>query len=438
MRFRVRPAPRLSGSTHVPGDKSISHRAALLGALADGTTEIHGYLEAEDCLRTITAVQALGAEVTRKAPGHYRINGAGRHGLREATDVVDCGNSGTSARLLVGVLAGQPFWTMLTGDESLRTRPMARVAEPLRRMGAAVVGRAGGSKLPLAVKGTRPLRAITHDSPVASAQVKSAVLLAGLYADGPVSVNEPAPSRDHSERMLRQFGVQLVTDERSVTLTPGDLHASTIWVPGDISSTAFLLVAAALLGDPGVTIQGVGVNPTRTGVLDVLEAMSARLKIDRTPDTDAAEPAADIRASASELKATSIGGALIPRLIDEIPVLAVAAACARGATTIGDAAELRVKESDRIAALGRELGKMGIEVRERPDGMTIKGPQRFHGARVTSGGDHRIAMALAVAGLVADGETVIEDVGCVATSFPQFAAILNALAGSSAVAVEDS
>jgi 3-phosphoshikimate 1-carboxyvinyltransferase len=438
MRFRVRPAPRLSGSTHVPGDKSISHRAALLGALADGTTEIHGYLEAEDCLRTITAVQALGAEVTRKAPGHYRINGAGRHGLREATDVVDCGNSGTSARLLVGVLAGQPFWTMLTGDESLRTRPMARVAEPLRRMGAAVVGRAGGSKLPLAVKGTRPLRAITHDSPVASAQVKSAVLLAGLYADGPVSVNEPAPSRDHSERMLRQFGAQLVTGERSVTLMPSDLHASTVWVPGDISSTAFLLVAAALLGDPGVTIQGVGVNPTRTGVLDVLEAMSARLKIDRTPDTDAAEPAADIRASVSELRATSIGGALIPRLIDEIPVLAVAAACARGATTIGDAAELRVKESDRIAALGRELGKMGIEVRERPDGMTIKGPQRFHGARVTSGGDHRIAMALAVAGLVADGETVIEDVGCVATSFPQFAATLNALAGSGAVAVEDS
>jgi 3-phosphoshikimate 1-carboxyvinyltransferase len=438
MRFRVRPVPRLAGSAHVPGDKSISHRAALLGALAAGVTEIHGYLEAEDCLRTITAVQALGAEVTRKAPGEYRITGAGRHGLREADDVVDCGNSGTSARLLVGVLAGQPFWTMLTGDESLRTRPMARVAEPLRRMGAAVVGRAGGSKLPLAVKGTRPLRAITHDSPVASAQVKSAVLLAGLYADGPVSVSEPAPSRDHSERMLRQFGAHLVTDERSVTLTPGDLHASTVRVPGDISSTAFLLVAAALLGDPAVTIQGVGVNPTRTGVLEVLRAMSAHLRVDPTSAADAAEPAADLVASASELKATSIGGALIPRLIDEIPVLAVAAARARGTTTVGDAAELRVKESDRIAALGRELGKMGIAVRERPDGMTIDGPQRFHGARVTSGGDHRIAMALAIAGLVADGETVVDDVGCVATSFPQFAAILNALAGSSAVLVEDS
>jgi len=437
VKFRVRPVPRLSGSADVPGDKSVSHRAALLGALADGATEIHGYLEAEDCLRTITAVQAMGAVVTRKGPGHYRIDGAGRHGLREPGDVIDCGNAGTAARLLLGVLAGQPFWVMLTGDESLRGRPMGRIAEPLRRMGAAIVGRSGGSKLPLAVKGTRPLRAITHDSPVASAQVKSAVLLAGLYADGPVSVTEPAPSRDHSERMLRQFGAQLVTGERSVTLTPGDLHGTTVSVPGDISSAAFLLVAATMIGDPGVTIHRVGVNPTRTGVLDVLEAMSARLRIEPAPTIDEAEPAADLRASASELKATSIGGALIPRLIDEIPVLAVAAACARGVTTIRDAAELRVKESDRIAALARELDKMGVAVQERPDGMTIAGPQRFRGARVTSGGDHRVAMALAIAGLVAEGETVIEDTACVATSFPQFAATLNALAGTPVVLVED-
>jgi len=437
VKFRVRPVPRLSGSADVPGDKSVSHRAALLGALADGATEIHGYLEAEDCLRTITAVQAMGAVVTRKGPGHYRIDGAGRHGLREPGDVIDCGNAGTAARLLLGVLAGQPFWVMLTGDESLRGRPMGRIAEPLRRMGAAIVGRSGGSKLPLAVKGTRPLRAITHDSPVASAQVKSAVLLAGLYADGPVSVTEPAPSRDHSERMLRQFGAQLVTGERSVTLTPGDLHGTTVSVPGDISSAAFLLVAATMIGDPGVTIHRVGVNPTRTGVLDVLEAMSARLRIEPAPTIDEAEPAADLRASASELKATSIGGALIPRLIDEIPVLAVAAACARGVTTIRDAAELRVKESDRIAALARELDKMGVAVQERPDGMTIAGPQRFRGARVTSGGDHRVAMALAIAGLVAEGETLIEDTACVATSFPQFAATLNALAGTPVVLVED-
>jgi 3-phosphoshikimate 1-carboxyvinyltransferase len=437
VKFRVRPVPRLAGSAEVPGDKSVSHRAALLGALADGATEIHGYLEAEDCLRTITAVQAMGAAVTRKGPGHYRIDGASRHGLREPGDVIDCGNSGTAARLLLGVLAGQPFWVMLTGDESLRGRPMGRVAEPLRRMGAAIVGRSGGSKLPLAVKGTRPLRAITHDSPVASAQVKSAVLLAGLYADGPVSVTEPAPSRDHSERMLRQFGAQLVTSARSVTLTPGDLRGTTVSVPGDISSAAFLLVAATMIGDPGVTIHRVGVNPTRTGVLDVLEAMSARLRIEPAPTVDEAEPAADLRASASELKATSIGGALIPRLIDEIPVLAVAAACARGVTRIGDAAELRVKESDRIAALARELDKMGVGVQERPDGMIIAGPQRFRGACVTSGGDHRVAMALAIAGLVAEGETVIEDTACVATSFPQFAATLNALAGTPVVLVED-
>ncbi|PYN74069.1 MAG: 3-phosphoshikimate 1-carboxyvinyltransferase [Candidatus Rokuibacteriota bacterium] len=437
MRFRVRPVRRLAGSADVPGDKSVSHRAALLGAIADGATEIHGYLEAEDCLRTITAVQALGAAVTRKGPGHYRIEGAGRHGLHEPTDVIDCGNSGTAVRLLLGVLAGQPFWTMLTGDESLRRRPMARVGEPLRRMGAAVVGRSGGSKLPLAVKGTRPLRAITHDSPVASAQVKSAVLLAGLYADGPVSVSEPAPSRDHSERMLRQFGARLLTDERSVTLTPGDLRGTTVSVPGDISSAAFLLVAAALAGDPGVTIHRVGVNPTRTGVLDVLEAMGARLEREPAPSADEGEPAAALTASASELRATSIEGALIPRLIDEIPVLAVAAACAHGVTTIGDAAELRVKESDRIAALARELDKMGVVVQERPDGMSIAGPQRFRGARVTSGGDHRVAMALAVAGLVAEGETVIDDTACVGTSFPQFAATLNALAGTTAVVVED-
>jgi 3-phosphoshikimate 1-carboxyvinyltransferase len=237
--------------------------------------------------------------------------------------------------------------------------------------------------------------------------------------------------------MLRQFGVRLVTDDRSVTLTPGDLRASAVRVPGDISSAAFLLVAASLIGDPGVTIRRVGVNPTRTGVLDVLQAMSANLRIDPVPVAGEAEPAADIAMSASELKGTSIGGALIPRLIDEIPVLAIAAARARGVTTIGDAAELRVKESDRIAALSRELAKMGVAVRERPDGLTIEGPQRFRGARVTSGGDHRVAMALAVAGLVADGETVIEDTACVATSFPQFAAMLNALAGTDAVTVED-
>ena len=334
MRFRVRPVARLTGTADVPGDKSISHRAALLGALAEGPTEIHGYLEAEDCLRTIAAVQALGADVTRKGPGHYRIGGAGLQGLQEPGDVIDCGNSGTTARLLLGVLAGQSFWTILTGDESLRRRPMGRVTGPLGRMGATVVGRAEATQLPLGVRGTRPLRAISHVSPVASAQVKSAVLLAGLYADGPVSVTEPAPSRDHSERMLRQFGARVTTDGRTVTVTPGDLRGTTVHVPGDISSATFLLVAAALVADARVTVSGAGVNPTRTGALDALRAMGARLVVEAGPSAGDGEPTARIVAATAALAAPRIDGALVPRLIDEIPALAVAAAVARGRATI--------------------------------------------------------------------------------------------------------
>ena len=434
MRFRVHPVNRLRGTAEVPGDKSISHRAALLGALAEGVTEIHGCLEAEDCLRTLAAVGALGADVTRKGPGHYRVAGAGRHGLHESDDVIDCGNSGTTARLLLGVLAGQPFCTLLTGDASLRRRPMARVTEPLGRMGATIVGRAQATRLPLAVQGARPLRAIAHTSPVASAQVKSAVLLAGLYADGPVSVHEPAPSRDHSERMLRRFGARLRAEGTAVRLEPGDLHGTTVHVPGDISSAAFLLVAAAIVRDAEVSVTRVGVNPTRTGILTVLEAMGARVEVARAEED--IEPTANLTLGAAELRAVRVGGPLVPRLIDEVPALAVAAVVARGVTTIGDAGELRVKESDRIATLAREFGKMGVRVEERADGMVIEGPQPFRGARVASGGDHRMAMALVVAGLVADGETVVEDTACVATSFPQFVETLNGLAGGPAVTVE--
>ncbi len=434
MRFRVHPVNRLRGTAEVPGDKSISHRAALLGALAEGVTEIHGCLEAEDCLRTLAAVGALGADVTRKGPGHYRVAGAGRHGLHESDDVIDCGNSGTTARLLLGVLAGQPFCTLLTGDASLRRRPMARVTEPLGRMGATIVGRAQATRLPLAVQGARPLRAIAHTSPVASAQVKSAVLLAGLYADGPVSVHEPAPSRDHSERMLRRFGARLRAEGTAVRLEPGDLYGTTVHVPGDISSAAFLLVAAAIVRDAEVSVTRVGVNPTRTGILTVLEAMGARVEVVEAGED--AEPLASLTLGGAELRAARVGGPLVPRLIDELPALAVAAVVARGATTVSDAAELRVKESDRIATLAREFGKMGVRVEERPDGMVIEGPQRFRGARVASGGDHRMAMALVVAGLVAEGETVVEDTECVRTSFPGFVETLNALAGGPAVTVE--
>lgn len=434
MNFRVRPVRRLRGAAEVPGDKSVSHRAALLGAVAEGPTEVRGFLEAEDCLRTVAAVRALGVEVARKGPGHYRIAGGGLAGLAEPADVVDCGNSGTTARLLAGLLAGQPFWTVLSGDASLRGRPMGRVAEPLRAMGATVVGRAEGTRLPLAIRGRRPPRAIAWTSPVASAQVKSAILLAGLGADGPVSVTEPAPSRDHSERMLRRFGARVTGDGRTVTLEPGPLRGSVVEVPGDLSSAAFLLVAALVVPEARVTLHRVGVNPTRTGLLDALAAMGA--PVERTAEADEGEPTASLTVASAALTGTVVGGAMIPRLIDEVPALAVAALGARGVTEVRDAAELRVKESDRIAALARELGKLGAEVQERPDGLVIRGPQRLRGARVSSGGDHRMAMALAVAALGAEGETVVEDVACVATSFPGFAATVNALAGTEAVVEE--
>ena len=436
MNITVTPTVRLAGTLEVPGDKSISHRAALFGALAEGRTEITGFLEGEDCQNTLKAVRALGADVTRKGPGHYLVDGAGLMGLAEPDDVINCGNSGTSARLLLGVLAGQPFWSMLTGDDSLRRRPMGRVAEPLRRMGATVVGRDGGARLPLAVCGTRPLKALHYSSPVASAQVKTALLLAGLWADGPVTVDEPALSRDHTERMLASFGARLAASPGRVSITPGGrLIGQPVAVPGDISSAAFFLVAAATLPETSLTLKNIGVNPTRTGVLDVLSGMGARIRRESGGMTGAAEPAADLSVSAAGLKGIEIGGELIPRLIDEIPVLAVAACLAQGVTRIRDAAELRVKESDRIAAIAVQLGRMGADISERPDGLEIRGGRRLRGALVQSGGDHRMAMALIVAGLGAEGTTVIEDTACIATSFPGFLPALNGLAGG-ACAVE--
>lgn len=426
MRVIVTPPRRLAGTVQVPGDKSVSHRAGLLGALATGPTEITGFLESEDCLNTLRALQALGVEVTRKGPGEYRIGGAGLGGLQEPDNVLDCGNSGTSARLLLGVLAGQPFWSVLTGDDSLRRRPMGRVAEPLRQMGASVVGRGEGSRLPLAIRGARPLKGLRYRSPVPSAQVKSAILLAGLFADGEVSVEEPAPSRDHTERMLRGFGCRVRVDGRSVTVTPGgDLRGHSIRVPGDISSAAFFLVAGAIVPGSAVTVSGVGVNPTRTGLLDVLGEMGAELGISDRQGDD--EPGATLTARASRLRGARLGGALIPRLIDELPILAVAAAAAEGVTEVLDAAELRVKESDRIATLGAELTKLGVRVEERADGFRIRGGAPLRGAVVRSWGDHRIAMALIVAGLVAEGQTVVEDTQCIATSYPEFLTTLNAL-----------
>jgi 3-phosphoshikimate 1-carboxyvinyltransferase len=436
---RVRPVRRLAGTITVPGDKSVSHRAALLGALADGPTEVQGFLEGEDCLATLRAVTALGAEVARKGPGHFVIQGVGLDGLTEPEDVVDCGNAGTMARLLVGVLAGQPFVTVLTGDESLRRRPMDRVMEPLTRMGARVLGRKGGARLPLAVAGKRPLEPIRHVSPVASAQVKSAILLAGLSASGPVTVVEPTRSRDHTERMLAAFGGDVHVEGARVTVIPGRrLTGRLCRVPGDISSAAFFLVAGTLAPEGAVTVRHVGVNPTRTGLLDVLEAMGARIEA-TSRDSDG-EPVADLHVVPGPLRGTEVGGTLVPRGIDEMPILAVAAACAEGPTLVRDAAELRVKESDRIRSLASELGKMGVSIEERPDGFRVlgraaRGGTPFRGARVSSWGDHRLAMALVVAGLFADGPTVVEGIDCIATSYPDFVATCHALAGGDALEV---
>jgi len=435
-RIRVRAPKRLAGAVEVPGDKSISHRAALLGAIASGRTEITGFLEGEDCLRTLKALAKLGAVVTRKGPGHYLVDGARLGGLHEADDVIDCGNSGTMARLLLGVLAGQPFWTFLTGDASMRSRPMKRVTEPLASMGATFIGRQDAGRLPLGVRGARPLRALSYVSPVASAQVKTALLLAGLWADGPVSVTEPTRSRDHTERMLAGFGARLSVDDRTVTLTPGaELQGQGIAVPADISSAAFLLVAGTIAPGAEITVSGVGVNETRAGLLDALESMGA--PVGRSGALLAAgEPVADLTVRSATLRGTVIGGAMIPRLIDEVPVLAVAACVAEGRTRITDAAELRVKESDRIRSIATELAKLGARVTERPDGLDIEGGARLHGARVRSGGDHRMAMALIVAGLVADGETVVEDTECIATSYPGFLETVNTLAGDRCLAEE--
>jgi 3-phosphoshikimate 1-carboxyvinyltransferase len=435
MRLRVRGRRALGGVITVPGDKSISHRAALLAAVAEGPTEVTGYLEAEDCLATIRILEALGVEITRKAAGQYRIAGAGLDGLQEPDQVLDCGNSGTTARLLLGLLAGQPFWAMLTGDDSLRRRPMGRVATPLREMGATVVGRSDGGRLPLAVRGARPLDPIVHRTPVASAQVKSAILLAGLWARSAVTVEEPAQSRDHTERMLAQFGVTVRADGHRVTVEPAQrLRATSLQVPGDLSSAAFFLVGGAVIPDSRLRIEGVSLNPTRTGILDALLAMGARLTREEGPGQG--EPAGAVGVEAGALRSTTVGGVLVPRLIDEIPALAVAAARASGVTEIRDAADLRVKESDRIAALATELGRLGVRVDERADGLVIHGGARLEGARVDSHGDHRIAMALVIAGLAAAGETVVEDTACIGTSFPEFVSTVNRLAGGDAVRVE--
>jgi 3-phosphoshikimate 1-carboxyvinyltransferase len=421
----VKPGGALQGRIEVPGDKSITHRAILLGGLARGETLIRGYLPADDCLRTVAAMRALGRAIdTVESDDRPALRiAAGTGVLREAEDVIDCGNSGTGLRLLTGLVAGLPMCTVLTGDASLRRRPMARVVEPLRAMGALIVGREDGRLAPLAVMGRR-LKAGDFRLPVASAQVKSAILLAGLGAEGRTAVHEPSASRDHTERMLRVFGVPVAVDGGAVSVTgPVSLTGTTVDVPGDISSAAFLIAAALLVPGSELEIGRVGVNPTRTGFLDALKSMGASVTVTGVREVSG-EPAASVTARTTPLRGTTINGHLVPRAIDEFPILCVLAAFAEGETIIDDAGELRVKESDRIHVMAEELGKMGIRVEERPAGMRIVGPQRATGARCASHGDHRVAMALAVAALRATGPTTIDDVECVGTSFPGFFELL--------------
>ncbi|MBW4615599.1 MAG: 3-phosphoshikimate 1-carboxyvinyltransferase [Desmonostoc vinosum HA7617-LM4] len=416
----------LQGRIRVPGDKSISHRALMLGALAQGETQIQGLLLGEDPRSTAGCFQAMGAEISELNTELVRVKGIGLGNLQEPGDVLNAGNSGTTLRLMLGILASHPgrFFTV-TGDSSLRSRPMSRVVKPLQQMGALIWGRKDNSLAPLAIQG-QALKPIHYNSPIASAQVKSCILLAGLMTAGQTTVTEPALSRDHSERMLRAFGAELSIDPETnrVTITgPAQLHGQSVIVPGDISSAAFWLVAGAIVPSSDLLIENVGVNPTRTGILEALSLMGADIQLENQREV-AGEPVADLRVRHSRLQSCTLAGDIIPRLIDEIPILAVAAVFATGTTVIRDAEELRVKESDRIAVMAQQLNKMGAKVSELPDGMEITGGTPLVGTDVDSHTDHRIAMSLAIAALVSQGITTIHRAEAAAISYPNFTATL--------------
>lgn len=427
--FRIAPSGPLTGSVRVPGDKSISHRAVMFGAIADGTSRVSGFLTGEDSINTAKALSQMGVVIEGLGGSDLVIHGVGLDGLKEPKGVLDLGNSGTSIRLLSGLLAGQGFSCTMTGDEYLRKRPMGRVIKPLGLMGADITGTGEKSCPPLYIgppKGGR-LAGIDYSSPIASAQVKSAVLLAGLLAEGTTSVTEPMKSRDHTERMLRYMGVDVLEDGLKVQVKGGSrLKAREFSVPGDLSSAAFLIVAGAIVPGSRLVIKGVGINPTRTGIIDILRLMNAAITVDN-PNEDGPEPVADIIIEHSDLRGIEIGGELFLRAIDEFPAICVAAAAARGVTVIKDAAELRVKESDRISAMARELEKVGVAVRETPDGIIIEGGRPIRSAEVESHGDHRVAMAMAVAALVSDDGILINDTECINTSFPGFVSLLEGL-----------
>ncbi len=418
MNQTIRKAARLRGEVALPPDKSIAHRTALLAALAEGASRIENYSPAADPQSTLACLRQLGVRIEAEEDGALRIDGRGLRGLKAPDGPLDCGNSGTTMRLLAGVLAGQPFESVLTGDASLHRRRMARIAEPLRRMGANVTLTEGHA--PVRISGGENLHGITYRLPVASAQVKSCVLLAGLFAEGETTVVEPTSSRDHTERMLGLDVLEL-DGVRHLTVRGGHRVAARTWrVPGDFSAAAFFLVAGTLVPGSKLRLEGVGLNPSRSALLDVLSVMGARITVKNEHDQGGEPVGTLIARAADSLNGVRVDGRLIPNLIDEIPVLAVAATQAEGRTVIRDAAELRVKETDRLAAIAAGLRALGAEIEEREDGLAIDGPVRLHGAPVDARGDHRIAMALAVAGLVAEGATEIHGAESVSVSFPGF------------------
>ncbi|HUT40190.1 MAG TPA: 3-phosphoshikimate 1-carboxyvinyltransferase [Gammaproteobacteria bacterium] len=428
-RFQVTPGGSLTGRVRVPGDKSISHRSIMLGALAEGVTQITGFLEGEDSLATLAAFRAMGVRIEGPDAGRVTVHGVGLHGLRAPQEPLYLGNSGTSMRLMAGLLAGQAFTSVLTGDASLSGRPMQRVVDPLTRMGARIDATERGTA-PLTIHGGRTLTGIDYDMPVASAQVKSSLLLAGLYAQGKTCVTEPAPTRDHTERMLAGMGYPVTRDGARACLEGGhSLHAIDIDVPADISSAAFFLVGASIAPGSDLVLEHVGMNPTRTGVIDILQRMGASIEAGNARDVGG-EPVADLRVRAAKLQGIDIPPALVPLAIDEFPVIFVAAACASGRTVLTGAGELRVKESDRIQVMADGLQALGVQAKPTPDGMIIEGGP-IRAGRVNSHGDHRIAMAFAMAALRSQGAIGIDDCANVNTSFPDFVG----LAGRAGLAI---
>ncbi|MEH7401216.1 3-phosphoshikimate 1-carboxyvinyltransferase [Gottfriedia acidiceleris] len=416
---------RLVGDVTIPGDKSISHRAIMFGSLAKGTTKITNFLLGEDCLSTIACFRKLGVQI-EVSEDEVVVYGKGIEGLKEAHEVLDVGNSGTTARLMMGILSGLPFHSVIIGDESIGKRPMKRVTKPLKMMGTSIDGREDATYTPISIRGGS-LNSISYASPVSSAQVKSSILLAGLFAKGTTTVTEPEKSRDHTERMLNAFGCELVVDGNKVSINGNqELTATDVIVPGDISSAAFFLVAGSIVPNSEILLKNVGVNPTRTGILTVLERMGANITLEDEKVVNG-EPIANIRVKSSNLKSTVIGGAEIPTCIDELPILALAAALADGETIIKDAEELRVKETDRIQTVVTELSNLGVSIEATKDGMIIKGNSSLIGANVNSHGDHRMGMMLSIAALLAKGDTIIENTECIAVSFPNFKEQLNEL-----------